>query len=64
MHDQSLNEWTLFGNLNAARILSATSLLNGDLWVTGGIGNRDVKDKLPRFLFQTLIFSSCLYIFN
>ena len=64
MHDHPLNEWKDFGELKTARYHHATSLLNGDLWMTGGSYNRDVKLKLPRFLFQTLIVGSCLYILN
>ena len=68
--DYSLNEWTLLGNLSTARNMHASALLNnGDLWMTGGnirggYSTRDVKLKVPRFLFQTHIFGSCLKIFN
>ena len=64
MHDQSLNEWTPFGNLYTARYFHATSLLNGELWMTGGSGskNRDVKLKLPRFFIpNTLFWFMCIY---
>ena len=57
-HDHSLNEWTLFANLKTARYFHATSLLNGDLWMTGGFyGLTQVKLKLLRFLFHKLAFS-------
>ena len=62
-HDYSINEWTLFGNLNTARDGHASALLNGDLWMTGGRDERDVKLKFPRF-FKKLILCSCLNIFN
>ena len=65
-HHHSLNEWTQLGNLNTARAGHASALLNGDLWITGGNpwDKRDAKFQLPRFLFQTLISSSCHSIFN
>ena len=49
VHDHSLNEWKLFGNLNAARYFHSTSLLNGDLWMTGGYGSRDVSSNFQDF---------------
>ena len=36
-HDHSLNEWTLFGNLSTGRYYHASALLNGALWMTGGV---------------------------